>query len=135
MTKTRAMRVILAGLTAATILGTAPAAFARQGSGGGGGITKTGSCSDSSTWKLKAKPDNGQLEVEFEVDSNVVGQKWNVTLKDNGVKFFSGTATTKAPSGSFEVKKNTSDKAGTDTIRGAATNPSTGETCNGSLSV
>jgi len=65
----------------------------------------------------------------------VVGQTWNVTLKDNGVKFFSGTATTKAPSGSFEVKKFTANNPGTDTIKGSATNPSTGETCDGSLSI
>jgi hypothetical protein len=75
-----------------------------------------GACTAASTWKLKASPDNGRIEVEFEVDSNIVGQKWSVTLKDNGSKVWSGTATTKAPSGSFEVNKLISNKAGADKI-------------------
>ena len=50
----------------------------------GDAIIRTGNCTGASDWKLKAKPDNGKIEVEFEVDSNVNGQTWNVTLKDNG---------------------------------------------------
>jgi hypothetical protein len=85
-------------------------------------------------WKLKAKPeDGGRIEVEFEVDSNKVGQTWNVVLRDNGTTFWSGTRKTLAPSGSFSVSKLTNNRAGTDNLVGRATNPATGEVCRGTL--
>lgn len=119
------------GIIATGMLATAPAIMAK----GGDAVIKTGNCSMSSDWKLKAKPDNGRLEVEFEVDQNRNGQAWNVTLKHNGSAFFSGQKTTHAPSGSFSVTKRTNNAAGTDTIAAKATNPKTGETCQGSLSI
>ena len=82
------------------MLATAPSIAAK-----GADVVNTGSCSMSSDWKLKVKPDDGRLEVEFEVDQNRNGQTWNVMLKHNGNAFFSGQRTTKAPSGSFSVTK------------------------------
>src|SRR4051794_37992677 len=126
----RVIRMAAAGLIGAMVLGAAPAALASRGSGSSGGgdaIENSGPCSGASRWKLKVKPDNGLLEVEFEVDSNVVGQVWNVTMKDNGTRFFRGQRTTQAPSGSFEARKRTTNQAGTDTIQARAKNPSTGE--------
>jgi hypothetical protein len=73
-------------MAAGILAGSAPA-FAR---GGGGGVQASGSCGGGSTWKLSAKPDNGRLEVEFEVDQNVVGDTWKVVMKDNGTAFFKG---------------------------------------------
>jgi hypothetical protein len=127
----KALRLGLATISLAMVLGTAPA-FAAQAKGG---VEKSGSCTAASTWKLKASPDNGRIEVGFEVDSNIVGQKWSVTLKDNGSTVWSGTATTKAPSGSFEVNKVISDKAGSDKIQGTASNAATGETCKGTVTL
>lgn len=98
-------------------------------------VIRTGSCSGSSDWKLKAKPDNGRLEVEFEVDQNVNGQVWNVKLKDNGSTFWHGLKTTHSPSGSFSLTKRTANNAGTDTITGRAVNQNTGEVCQGSLNI
>ncbi len=92
-------------------------------------------CSGSSDWKLKAKHDDGRIEVEFEVDSNRVGQNWRVRLADNGTTFFTGTRRTTAPSGAFEVRRFTGNRAGIDHIVGTATNPATGETCRGALSL
>jgi hypothetical protein len=99
----------------------------------GSAVVHTGSCSASSDWKLRVSPEDGRLEVEFEVDQNRNGQNWNVVLKHNGNTFFSDQRTTKAPSGSFHVSKLTSNAAGTDTIVGRATNPKTGEVCRGSV--
>ena|SRR5690349_23682550 len=130
----KGMRLILAGLVAATILAVTPAAFAGTAKHGNG-VQKQGKCTASSTWKLKAKPDDGRLEVEFEVDSNVNGQTWNVSLRDNGMVFFKGTRVTQAPSGSFTVNRRTANQAGTDKIIGRATNQSTGEVCRGVLSI
>src|SRR6187401_1983184 len=72
-------------LAAALVTVGAPA----QASGGGGAVQAAGTCSGgTTTWTLKAKPDDGQLEVEFEVDSNVADQVWNVKMTDNGTKIF-----------------------------------------------
>ncbi len=127
----RAIRFGLAGLLAAGLLSAAPAALAK----GGGGVSKSGNCSASSTWKLKAKPDNGKIEVEFEVDTNVNGQTWNVVLRDNGTQVFKGKKTTQPPSGSFTARKLITNQAGTDKIAGKAKNPATGESCVGSVSL
>ncbi len=95
----------------------AEAAQADSGSGSGGsGVIREGSCSGSADWKLKAKHDDGRIEVEWEVDSNRVGQVWSVRMRDNGTLFFSGQRTTQAPSGSCEVHRVTANRAGTDTI-------------------
>ena len=84
---------------------------------------------------MKAKPDNGRLEVEFEVDQNVSGDTWSVRLRDNGTTFFKGTRVTRDPSGSFEVKARTDNQDGTDQITARAANQSTGEVCRASLKI
>lgn len=101
----------------------------------GGDVRRSGSCSVASTWKLKAKPDNAALQVEFEVDQNKVGQTWSVAITDNGASIFSGTRTTTAPSGSFTVAVRTANRAGADQIVAKATNAATGETCRGALTI
>lgn len=98
--------------------------------------TKAGSCTIRSTSKLKAStPRNGRIQVEFEVESHVSGQVWNVLLTDNGVSVFKGKETTKAPGGSFEARAFSKNRAGTDAIWASATNPASGETCKASVSV
>lgn len=84
-------------------------------------VIRTGSCSGNADWKLKAKQDDGRIEVEFEVDSNVNGQSWGVRLKRDGNVFFRGTRTTQAPSGSFSVERKIANSAGDDVIVGRAT--------------
>jgi hypothetical protein len=126
-------RAALVGTALAASIALAPAASASGG--GGGGAQVNGMCTGSSSSTLKAKPGNGRLEVEFEVDSNRVGQKWSVRLADNGTQFFAGTRTTMAPSGSFEVRKFTANRPGADRIVARATNSATGEVCRASLTV
>jgi hypothetical protein len=92
-------------------------------------IIKTGACSAGADWKLKVKTDNGRLEVEGEVDSNVNGQTWAWVFKDNGSVVARGTGTTIAPSGSFEVERKIPNLAGTDRVVFRATHA--GETCRG----
>lgn len=92
-------------------------------------VRSQGTCSKGSVWKLKAKADNGRIETELEVDSNRVRQVWSVQIADNGVRVFSGTRTTVAPSGSFSVEKLMSNHAGKDRITSTARTASTGETC------
>jgi hypothetical protein len=85
----------------------------------------------NSDWKLKLSPENGRIEVEFEVDSNRVGQTWNVSMRHNGVLFFQGARVTQAPSGSFTVRRVVNNLAGDDRIVGRAVNARTGEVCRG----
>jgi hypothetical protein len=96
-------------------------------------VVRSGGCSLNADWKLKASPENGRIEVQGEVDSNKVGQSWNWRIVHNGSLSASGAATTKAPSGSFEVRRLLVNFAGSDSIVFRASNPRSGETCRGSL--
>ena len=109
---------------AATLVATAPAASA-----GTVPTIKSGRCSMGSHWTMKAKPDNGRMELELEVDSNRNGQRWTVRITDNRSLIFAGTKVTVAPSGSFEVRRLTANKVGIDHFVGVARNPRTHEVC------
>jgi hypothetical protein len=108
------------------LLGIAPTAIAKDGD-----VIKEGSCSGASDWKLKLSPENGKIEVEFEVDQNKVGDTWKVRILQNGDRIFRARKVTQAPSGSFEVRTVAPNTAGTDTFRAFARNLSTDETCSG----
>jgi hypothetical protein len=108
-----------------------PAAAAKDDDGR---VERSGDCSGSSNWTLKAKPDDGRLEVEFEVDQNKNGVRWHVVLKRNGNKVREANRVTQGPSGSFSYEKRIADPAGTDKIVGVATRES-GERCRGSVRV
>ncbi len=94
-------------------------------------VIRRGSCSGSTDWKLKAKEEDGRIEVEAEIDSNRTGQSWSWKLLHNGDVTARGTKTTRAPSGSFEVGRLMVDLAGDDHIKIRATHG--GETCRGSV--
>ncbi len=120
----RTFVLMLALASALVVVGSSTA-----GGGGGPRVVKQGTCSGSATSKLKLKPDNGKIEVEFEVDQNANGRKWRVTLKRNGHRFFRGVRTTHAPSGSFTVNRRANNGSGSDKIVATATNLSSGQTC------
>jgi hypothetical protein len=122
-------RMAVVGAIALTVAGAAPA-MAR-----GTDVVRRGDCSGTSEWKLKLSPDDGRIEVEFEVDSNVVGQTWSVRILENGDRIFRGTRETQAPSGSFTVHRLAADTAGRDSFSARATNAATGETCVGTASI
>jgi hypothetical protein len=120
----------LALLLASALLLT-PAASAKDGDGR---VEKSGSCTGVSNWELKAKPDDGRLEVEFEVDQNKNGVQWHVVIKRNGNRVREANRTTQAPSGSFSYEKRIANPAGEDKIVGIATRAN-GERCRGSLRI
>jgi hypothetical protein len=101
---------------------------------GNPGIVKTGKCSNGASWKLKAKNDDARIEVEFEVDQNVAGRRWNVTLKRDGAVVFRGVRATRAPSGSFSVERRIGNPAGADRIVATA-KAAAGGTCRAALTV
>jgi hypothetical protein len=136
------MKKMLLAATAALLLAVplvgnaqADSGSGSSGSGGDDVTIRRGVCSAGATWKLKGKPDDGRLEVEWEVDSNRVGQTWNFTIRDNGTIVAQGTRTTLAPSGSFEVERRIPDLAGPDVIVARATHPASGQTCRGSITL
>jgi hypothetical protein len=123
-------RLLRAAIVSAIVAGLIAVPFV-SASAGGGDVDRRGSCSGPSDWRLRVRhDDDGKLRVRYEVDGGHAGQEWHVFLSDNGVGFFAGTRISQS-GGSFEVRKRTADRAGTDTIRAGANNVVTGETCGG----
>ena len=83
-------------------------------------VVNRGSCTGSTNWKIKAKPDDGRIEVESEIDSNKNGQKWRWVLKHDGSVSARGTSTTRAPSGSFSVERRTVERGPAPTTSSSA---------------
>jgi hypothetical protein len=67
-------------LTAALAVAVAPLASAKDGD-----VLVRGTCTKASTSKLKLSEENGRVEIEFEVDQNRNGVRWNVVLRRNGL--------------------------------------------------
>jgi hypothetical protein len=123
-TRIRPTRLAAAVLATAAIAAvTAPAAQAS----GGNDVVRRGSCAGATDWKVKVGPDDGRLEVEGEVDSDHAGQTWRWRLLHDGSTVARGTRTTRAPSGSFEVRRVLANHTGTDTVRLRARNVRSGE--------
>jgi hypothetical protein len=112
---------IAIGLLAAVAL--PPVALAKDGD-----VRRSGSCSASSAIKIKLSEEDGRIETEVEVDQNRNGVRWKLVVKRNGTRVAKTHATTRGPSGSFEVRRVISDGAGSDRVTARATSPS-GETC------
>lgn len=119
------------GLVTATLLAAALPLVAAPAHAGGsdGRVINTGSCSGSTDWKIKAKPDDGRIEVEAEIDSNKAGQSWDWVLRHDGGVTARGTSVTRGRSGSFSIERRTVDADGTDRFTFRAVNPATGEVC------
>ena len=115
-------RILLSAVVLAT------AAFPAASLAKDGDVRRAGTCSGASSVKLKLSPENGRIETELEVDQNRNGVRWTVVLRRNGTRVARTTAVTRAPSGSFEVRRLLANGAGADTITGRATSPS-GEVC------
>ena len=123
------MRRTAAAALAAVVLATAGTAV--PASAGGEEKIRRGSCSGSADWKMKVKPDDGRLEVEAEVDSNVSGQTWRWRISHNGSVSARGRTSTRGPSGSFSVERRMANLAGTDTFRLRARHG--GQVCRGKI--
>lgn len=104
---------LVATVAASVAVGVATPAYAK---GGGDAVRSSKACS-TGTLKLKAKHDDGSIEVEAELDTNRNGQRWAIRILDNGATAFKGARITHAPSGSFSVEKRIANKAGTDVVK------------------
>jgi hypothetical protein len=119
------VRITIAAALTTAMLGVTPA-LANDAD-----VIRRGNCSGASDWKLKLSPEDGRIEVEYEVDQNRNGQTWRVRIFKEGTRIFSGLRTTQAPSGSFEVRVVTGNTTGTDSFTARAVNVSSGEVCRG----
>jgi hypothetical protein len=99
------------------------------------GILRSGNCSGGGTWTLKAKHDDGLLDVEFEVDQNVAGRRWSVVITRDGTRVFRGVRLTRPPSGSFEISRRFRNPAGRDRIVATARNTAERRVCRGALTI
>jgi len=91
-------------------------------------VIKDGACSGSSDWKAQAFAGRRQDRVEYEVDSNMVGQTGKVGIFQNGNKI-SAARRSRRPSGSFTVRLLAANPAATDSFKARASNAATGELC------
>ncbi|WP_028644482.1 hypothetical protein [Nocardioides sp. URHA0020] len=123
MKKTTATTAVLLVSASFTVVG-AGAAQANDR-----GVVRQGSCTGSTHAKIKAKPDDGRIEVESEIDSNRSGQVWRWTLRHDGRVVSHGRSRTAGRSGSFEVERRPRDTAGADAFKFRAVNAATGEVC------
>ena len=126
----RMIRVATVLVLAASLASAATVSHAR-----GRGVVRRGACSGAAHWKLKLKPDNGHIEVEFEVDQNVAGKVWRVRMIHNGAQILAGHRTTHGPSGSFTVRVLATNAAGIDGFVARATAIGSGQTCVGRASI
>lgn len=128
------MKKILAATIAGAALVVLPAipAGARAGD-----VRVAGTCSATSTSKLKVspRPSDGIVQVEFQVDQNVAGQTWNVTIVDNGTTAATGSRVTNTLSGAFTFRRRIPDQVGPDAVTATALNPASGESCTASATV
>ncbi len=124
----RRVTAAIAGLLAVSALGFASAALAGDGGGGDDDVRVSGRCTGSATSELELSDEDGRIEVEFEVDQNRSGVRWQIVLRRQGNVFFRGSRVTRGPSGSFELRRVTANGPGTDVIRAVATSPG-GQVC------
>jgi hypothetical protein len=73
-------------------------------------------CTGPSTVKLKLSEEDGRIEVEGEVDQNRVGVAWAWQLRVGGVLVARGTGRTRAPSGSFSVRRLVADRPAAEAV-------------------
>ena len=138
---TKRLATGIGAVLATAALATAPYALASNGAddpagddrGGDRGarrdVRAAGTCTLSSTAKITLSPEDGRVEVEFEVDENRVGKRWGVTIRRNGATVRSRAAVTRAPSGSFEVRAVIAPGSPSTRVSAVARRAATGEVC------
>jgi hypothetical protein len=113
------MKTSLLSTLALLGLACAPLATAKDGD-----LIRRGKCANGIKTKLKASPENGQIEVEYELDNAAPNSLWQITLRKNGrAKSF----------GDLNVRKVTPNGNGSDRIEAIARRSGGGAACTLSL--
>lgn len=102
-------------------------------------VNTSGTCSDgTSTFTLKSQFDDTPFAetvgAEFQVNTGVIGQTWQVTLTDNGAVFFDAPVDTVGPEGGLNVTHpDQGSFAIAHTITAQAVNLASGAECTGQV--
>ena len=88
--RNRLIAITIAALTGGALLAMAPVAQAGTDTRTHGVATQ-GNCSGNAQWKLHVSPENGRLQVEFEVHQATVGDRWVVRIRENVAPLWSGS--------------------------------------------
>jgi hypothetical protein len=99
-----------------------------------GEIIKRGKCSNGVETELKASPENGQIEVEYELGDAVPGSRWRIRITKNGKSILRATQRANA-AGDIEVRQITTNLAGREMIRATAKRTGAAGACTVSLPV
>ncbi len=134
----RTARILVLGAAACTVAIAPAAASARHGDGGGAKRPEqrvAGSRTARSSATPTAEPDDGRLDVEFEVDQRRNGVPWRVRIRRDGRLVVAARATTRARRAApFSVERRIADPPGRDRVVARATSPS-GEVCRAALTI
>lgn len=78
---------------------------------------REGTCTGGISWRMRAKADDGRIEIEAEIDTDRADRRWTWVLRHNGSVSDRGAARTSGSAGSFEVERTAIDVHGSDTFR------------------
>ena len=128
-------------LLTATVIGLASGPVAQAKRPLGKPVRTAGTCSDTtSTVTLKSMFDDTPFPqtvgAEFQVNTGVIGQTWQITLTDNGATFFNAAVQTTGPEGALNVTHPNQGSFNVDhTILAKAVSSADGATCSGQVTV
>jgi hypothetical protein len=127
-------RTLIRTVVAAAVAATALTPLAGSASANDGDVERTGRCTQSGRYDLKASPENRGIEVEFEVDVNRRGHQYRVRMFHDGRQYKQGVYRTRGRSGSFTVRDVEPDRRGKDGFRVRAVRLGAGgQVCGGQL--
>jgi hypothetical protein len=112
---TRRLAQLSAVATVAMVATTTIAVAPAQAGGDDREVRNSRGCA-SGVIKVKAKADDGRIEVEGEVDTNRRGQTWAWQIRRDGNVVDRGTGRTAGASGSFSVERKIANPRGADRI-------------------
>lgn len=94
--------------------------------------TDRGSCEGSGSYELSVEPEDGGLEVSFELQSFGADETWTVAIEHDGIPLLEGERRTDED-GEIDLDVYAQDTAGNDEFRARATNAD-GQTCTTTVS-
>lgn len=98
------------------------------------GITRQSACGGGVKSKLSASPENGRIEVEYEVDNAQPGDDWRILIRRNGAIILRTQKRINA-AGDAKVRVLTRNGSGKERISATATRIGGGGSCRANLVV
>lgn len=100
-------------------------------------VERVGNCSSGSMWNAELELEYRVFDLSFDVDTRQAGEKWRLTLNQNGKRVASQTVESMKDFddsyAEFEWDIVRPDRSGRDTFKFRAVNQTTGEVCKATL--